>query len=124
MGKIYCSADWHGCGKVAKKVLNYLQPDDILYFLGDVTDRGPNSIELLDALINRSNTYYIKGNHDQMFENCIPYMIRDIEEINCLEPERYPDGTWFGNGGWATIESGLLEGTKEEIIKRLQKYNE
>lgn len=122
MGQIYASSDWHGCGAVAKKVLNYLKPDDTLYFLGDATDRGEDGIAILDALINRPNTFYIKGNHDQMFEDCIPYMIKDIEEIGCLEPERYPDSTWFGNCAWTTINNGLLDGTKEEIITRLQKY--
>ena len=40
MRKVYASSDWHGCGYQANKILNYLQPEDKLYFLGDATDRG------------------------------------------------------------------------------------
>ena len=122
MGRVYTSADWHGYGKVAKKVLKYLQPDDTLYFIGDAMDRGKNGMMILDALMNRPNTYYIKGNHDEMLERAIPYMIKDLEEIKSIEPERYPDNTWFYNGGWKTIEGGLINDPPEEAVKRLQKY--
>ena len=120
MGKVYCSSDWHGCGDVAKKALEYLQPDDVLYFIGDIADRGKDGVELLDTLMNRPNTHYIKGNHDYMMENILPYMIRDINEINSIEPEKYPDQTWFANGAWETLEGGLLE----KSVKELSKYYE
>lgn len=120
MGRVYCSSDWHGCGIVAKKVLEYLQPDDILYFIGDVMDRGKDGVELLEILMNRPNIHYIKGNHDYMMENTLPYIINDMNEISYIEPEKYPDQTWFANGAWATIEGGLLE----KPIKKLSDYYE
>ena len=80
MAKVYCSADWHGCGKVAKKVLNYLQPEDKLYFLGDTTDRGLQGADILDLLMARPNTYYIKGNHDYMMAATLPSIINDMKE--------------------------------------------
>ena len=120
MGKVYCSADWHGCWNVAKKVIDFLQPDDTLYFLGDATDRGLDGVKILDALINRPNTYYIKGNHDDMMASCLPYIIKDMHEFGYVEPEFYPDQTWFINGAWRTIEGGLLE----QPIKKLYKYKD
>ena len=116
MARVFCSSDWHGCGKVAKKVLNYLQPDDILYFLGDVTDRGEDGVELLDLLMSRPNTYYIKGNHDDMMVRTLPYMIKDMQEIECCEFEKYPDQTWYINGAWSTIEK-LVNKSVEDLIK-------
>ena len=118
MGQIYASSDWHGCSAVANKILNYLQPEDKLYFLGDATDRGLQGADILDLLIARPNTYYIKGNHDYMMAATLPYIIKDIKELGYIESEHYPDQTWFENGGWKTIEGGLLE----RSVERLQEY--
>ena len=100
MNRVYATSDWHGCGKVAEKVFNYLQPNDILYFLGDATDRGEDGIKIFQKLINRPNTFYIKGNHDQMMADAIPYIYAEIEDIN------YYGGNhcylWYSNGGEKT----------------------
>ena len=100
MSKVYATSDWHGCGKVARKVLDYLQPDDILYFLGDATDRGKDGVEIFLSLINRPNTFYIKGNHDAMMAEAIPYLYREIEDINYYGGNHY--ALWYGNGGSVT----------------------
>ena len=118
MRKVYAASDWHGCGNMADKILNYLQPKDILYFLGDATDRGLQGAYILDLLMARPNTYYIKGNHDDMMASTLSYIIKNIKELGHIEPEKYPDQTWFGNGGWQTVEGGLLE----RSVERLQEY--
>lgn len=120
MGKVYASSDWHGCGYQANKILNYLQPEDKLYFLGDATDRGLQGADILDLLMARPNTYYIKGNHDYMMAATLPYIIKDMKELGHIEPEHYPDQTWFGNGAWQTIEGGLLN----RSVERLQEYKD
>ena len=114
MGKVYASSDWHG-SETAFKVLDFLKSDDILYFLGDIIDRGTRGADLLDILMNRPNTYFIKGNHEHMMSLCLPYIIKDLEEIKYFKPERYFDQTWFNNGGWKTIEGGLLDRSCEKL---------
>ena len=114
MGKVYCSSDWHGCGDVARKVLDYLQPDDILYYLGDIQDRGNDGFELLQKLMTRDKTFYIKGNHDAMMTDAIPQVIKDMKELGYLEGQGYE--LWLHNGAWHTL-SKVDQYTSEQLMK-------
>lgn len=68
--------DIHGCAKTLKALLNTL---DKAYggartyvFLGDYVDRGPESKQVIDQLIEFSQhrpCEFIRGNHDQMLLN-------------------------------------------------------
>ena len=40
--------------------------DDTLYVIGDVVDRGPDSVRLLQDMAARPNVYLIRGNHEAM----------------------------------------------------------
>lgn len=100
MGRNWCSADWHGCGDPAFKVLDYLQSDDTLYYLGDAQDRGKDGIKLLDKLLTDPRVIYIKGNHDEMMAKAIP----DAIERGIIH---YYGMMWMNNGGrqtWHDIE--------------------
>jgi len=110
--RVYASSDWHGCWDVAKKVLDYLQPEDILYFLGDSTDRGPDGVKIFQALMTRPNTFYIKGNHDQMMADAIPFVWAEIEDINYYGGHQY--SLWYQNGGNKTAKD-FWKMTKEEV---------
>lgn len=101
-GRVLCSSDWHGCGVPAKKLLDYLQPEDTLYFLGDAIDREEDGIELMNLLKNRPNTYYIMGNHEKMMLDCIPNIINDIIALGAWEMFGYDADLWFHNGGYKT----------------------
>lgn len=70
MGKVYAASDFHG-NKVAFKLLDYLQPDDKLYFLGDAVDRGPYGIELIHKLLVDPRVIYLEGNHEELMLNAI-----------------------------------------------------
>ena len=100
MGKVYASADWHGCGDPAFKVIEYLQPDDKLYFLGDAIDRGPDGIKILDKLLTDPRVIFIKGNHEKIMADAIP----DALERGITT---YEGMKWMNNGGlktWGAIE--------------------
>ena len=56
---IFTVGDIHGCSKQLKSLLSKLLNNsefnnkrDLLIFLGDYIDRGPNSREVIDQLIN------------------------------------------------------------------------
>lgn len=87
---IYASSDWHGQGELGMAILDWLKPDDKLYFLGDAADRGPDGIKLMMALLKDKRVTYLKGNHEQ-------FMINSLlkGEDNWL---------WMVNGGLATEE--------------------
>lgn len=99
-GKTYCSSDWHGCRVPAKKLLNYLQPEDTLYYLGDAIDRGNDGVELMNILMNRPNTIYLLGNHESMMQEYLSNIAVDqkawIDSATTL---------WFSNGGDKTYSA-------------------
>lgn len=114
MNKYYTSADWHGCGKLGKKILNYLDDSDTLFFLRDAIDRGSDGIELFNLLTSRPNTIYLKGNHEAMMSECIPYIWEEIEDIGVYNEDKYKH--WYQNGGDKTA-SAFWSMTKEEVFK-------
>ena len=40
--------------------------DDTLFVFGDVVDRGPEPIKMLQDMASRDNVYLLKGNHEAM----------------------------------------------------------
>ncbi len=67
--KIITISDIHGHLDVLKSLLQNadLQYDDILIIIGDFINKGPDNIETLRymmELIQRPNTYILKGNHE------------------------------------------------------------
>ena len=103
IGKTYASADWHGCGKIGKQILDYLQPEDTLYFLGDAMDRGRDGFELFKLLITRPNTVYLKGNHEDMMYKAIKEQKGFFEERGYVDWSGWDTSLWFGNGGADTL---------------------
>ena len=75
-GSIYAIGDIHGQLAELHRVLDLIEKDGgkdaQIVFLGDYTDRGPDSRGVIDLLIEGKNTgrnwTFIKGNHDHMFE--------------------------------------------------------
>lgn len=72
---VYACSDLHGNWELWAEIKKFLKPDDILYYLGDATDRGPDGWAILKEMLNDSRINYIAGNHDIMLANRIgnPY---------------------------------------------------
>lgn len=120
--RVYASSDWHGCWDVAKKVLDYLQPEDILYYLGDATDRGPLGIKILQALMQRPNTFYIRGNHDEMLREALPYIRAEKLDMNEYHGNKY--SLWYGNGGSVTGEDLILNYSPDQMLDFIHFLND
>lgn len=119
MGRTLCSSDWHG-SEVGFKVLEWLQPDDVLYFLGDSSDRGKYGFELMTALLKDSRVRYILGNHDEMFLKTMSEIVQGV-----LIPWRCDYELWMLNGGYPTYQKAMknLEDSKycvDKLKKTLQ----
>lgn len=94
----YAITDIHGCLNTFKALLEKInfQKTDTLYLLGDLVDRGPQSIALIDHVMDMQANGYdvqvIQGNHEWMFleaiNETIPY---------CWDWRRYQH--WIKNGG-------------------------
>lgn len=78
--------DVHGELKTLEKLLNILPQTKDICFVGDLIDRGPNSKEVINLVIqNKWNC--VLGNHEDMATD------PSMEEI------------WLYNGGWQTFQS-------------------
>jgi len=68
-GKTYVCSDIHGQFNVYRRIVDFLKPEDTLYIIGDVIDKGPDGIKILQDLIhghNGKNIQFIMGNHEYM----------------------------------------------------------
>ena len=107
---IYAIGDIHGKYDKFMELrdrLPILTKKDILVFLGDYIDRGPDSKKVIEAMIQTAKHYncvHLKGNHERML---IDYQEGIFENF------------WLSNGGYATLNSyeASVPYTKKEIPK-------
>lgn len=64
----YVMSDIHGCYKEYCKMLEKIafSDGDNLYIIGDVVDRGPDVVPLLEDIMGRANVCLLAGNHEYM----------------------------------------------------------
>jgi len=106
----YVMADIHG---EYDKYIQMLQNigfcnDDSLYIIGDVIDRGPDSIKLLKDLALRENVYPIVGNHELVARIVLRKLLVEITDDNAdshLDAETIGMFMeWTSNGGNVTVD--------------------
>lgn len=105
---IYVCSDIHGRLSKYEDMISYikLKSTDHLYILGDVCDRGPNSLKIYEHIRENENITLIKGNHEELL---IDYY-DGIDEYN----------NWIRNGGISTHLE--LEERDNEYKKSLIEY--
>ncbi len=88
--------DIHGCAKALRTLIESIQPaqNDELIFVGDYIDRGPDSRNVVDQILElsqRCRVVTLRGNHEIMLQGVA---------LNGLD-----DRVWLANGGQATVTS-------------------
>lgn len=65
----YAVSDIHGCYDLYLDLLKRINfsESDVLFFLGDAADRGPDGIDVMRDLMGRPNVICLLGNHEDMF---------------------------------------------------------
>lgn len=65
---IYCMSDLHGERALFERMLERIRfsDGDRLYIIGDVIDRGPDGVDLLERIMEAPNMTLLLGNHEQM----------------------------------------------------------
>jgi serine/threonine protein phosphatase 1 len=116
--RIYAISDIHGCADLLKQLLTVIDADlarspprlPIHVFLGDYIDRGPESRQTLDLLIQRSKshqTVFLKGNHEA-------FLVDALED-----PTRFQD--WSKYGGLQTLVSyGLAPSLNPDLAEQAE----
>lgn len=122
MSVVYVVSDLHGCYDKYIKLLERLKmnPNDFLYILGDIVDRGSDGMKILLDLINRKNVFSYRGNHDHYAQ----IMLRNFALANdgC-----FADGLeetfrlWLSDGGSVTYEEFLKlnESNQQAVLNYL-----
>jgi serine/threonine protein phosphatase 1 len=103
--RVIAIGDIHGCVAALRTVLEAIRPqsDDALVVLGDCIDRGPDSREVIDELLElreKCNLIPLLGNHEEMM-------------LNVLDGKPQPDD-WLQCGGAATVKS--YRGTDGQVL--------
>lgn len=107
-GKIFAIGDIHGCLDKLKSLLGMIQLDwdkDLMVFLGDYVDRGPDSRGVIELLLDLKKEHsdrliFLKGNHEWMFTQFLKGEDHDL---------------FLPNGGRKTLESYSVETGKIDI---------
>ena len=127
---IYCISDIHGNYESYKKLLEKVNfsDKDTLYVLGDVIDRGKQSIKILQDMMIRPNVIPIIGNHEYMGIQCLKFLIKEITEDSIASiDEDIIQGLleWQNVGGQATMDEfhKLSMEEKQDIIDYLEEFS-
>ena len=80
--KTVAFSDLHGNYKLWETIKNYYNDDDILIFLGDACDRGPDGIKIMLEMLKDKRVIYLMGNHEDAFLNYVDYGAIDAIKEN------------------------------------------
>ncbi|MDC0358070.1 serine/threonine protein phosphatase [Oligoflexia bacterium] len=100
---VYAVGDIHGCINELSVLLNFLveergfSKNDIIIFIGDYIDRGPDSKGVLNLLTSfqseyPQNSFFLRGNHEDMF-------------LDFLGFDGTQGGSYLVNGGAQCVRS-------------------
>lgn len=127
---IYVMSDIHGMYEKYKKMLKFIElsDKDTLYIIGDVVDRGPEPIQILQDMMQRRNVIPILGNHEYMALNALWYIRDFIDSDGSVTDESLEFNKdyllWQMNGCLTTMEGlGRMNTEKRrEIIRYMRSF--
>ena len=120
----YIISDIHGCYEEYIELLKKISfsQEDELFVLGDVVDRGPEPMKVLQDMMGRMNVVFLLGNHDFMFYTMMKKFAVEITEKNYDDHISTDDmlayNSWIQDGGYPTAEAfrKLSRDEKQDIL--------
>jgi serine/threonine protein phosphatase 1 len=121
-GRLIAIGDIHGCAAALDALLAQIVPqaDDTIVALGDFVDRGENSAQVIDRLIelkSKCHLVALRGNHEEMMLDVV---------IQGLAPQ-----PWLQFGGVATLDSyhftgdlSVIPQSHRDFLQSLRDYYE
>lgn len=114
MGKRYAVSDLHGRYDLWQGILDYIQPDDKIYFLGDANDRNSAGWKMIKEIYNHPQFTYLKGNHEDILVHAL---------LEYFDQELVSDGYWYrmcmNNGGYQTFYDAIEDPDVQSWIKKI-----
>lgn len=114
--KTYAVSDLHGCYNLYKQIYDFIKPEDIVIFLGDAADRGPDGWRIIKEIYKNPQWIYLKGNHEDMLIKAMKYLVNDSEQFRFSED---PYSLCVYNGGRKTLKDWIEDGKNINWITRL-----
>lgn len=98
---------------------------DTLYVLGDVIDRGPDGIRILQDMNMRPNVFTLLGNHEFTAAICLPWLMDEVTDQSLAaldETQLAALSEWITNGGGPTLRSlkQLDREEREDILEYIR----
>ena len=89
----YVCSDFHGQYELYIELLNKInfQKEDTLYILGDVIDRGPDGISILEDIMERENVVFFLGNHELLM---LDHIQKNMDYSVWFHPQNGGEITW------------------------------
>jgi calcineurin-like phosphoesterase family protein len=110
MRRTFACSDLHGMMSLYKQIKDFLKPDDIVYFLGDASDRGEENWNTLKKIMMDPQFIYLKGNHEDMLQKTMK------DYIVYGEADPYNLTILTQNGGHKTFNGWKKEKNKDKIL--------
>lgn len=106
---LYAMSDLHGEYQKYLAMLEKIKfnQEDTLYLLGDLVDRGPEPVKILQDIIKRPNVYPLMGNHEVMAVYILKQLLLEVTEETISQVDTYLMENifiWQRNGGGVTLE--------------------
>lgn len=126
----YVISDIHGCFDQYQALLEKInfQDTDTLYVLGDVIDRRPGGIRILQDMMLRPNVIPLLGNHELNAAVCMPWLMGEITEESLAKLDETHLGAlqdWLSSGGGCTLTAlaELSQEEREDILSYLREFS-
>ena len=126
----YVMSDLHGCYDKYMKMLDKIKfsEDDMLYILGDILDRGPHPVKIVQDLMKRSNVICLAGNHEYMALKCLKFLLM---EVTCENLDRLNEQmigrfiNWQQNGSASTVDEfyKLDRAERTEVVQFISEFD-
>ena len=108
----YAFADLHGRIDILNRILEFVNPEDELYCLGDCGDRGPDPWTTIKLALIDPQITYLKGNHEDMLVKAFR---------SAMEGDQHDYHLLHYNGGAKTFPKLISEKHPEEWIDEIAK---
>lgn len=126
----YVISDIHGCLEEYLDLLERIGPgeEDLLYILGDICDKGPYPLKVLQDMMNRQGVRPVMGNHDFSAVKSLRSLGDAVDRPDYRKAlpreERLDFAYWYKDGGYTTFDEyrELSREEREKVLSYMETF--